>query len=60
MGVYPDLFVKLDFEIAVDQHIRFRDRTFEGISDSGCPPMPEGQPRTYLVNFWPNFAESPI
>ena len=49
-GVHPDFFVKLDFEIAVDQQTRARDRTFEGVLDSGCPPVPAGQPRPYLVN----------
>ena len=34
-GVHPDYFVKLDFEIAVEQQTRARDRTFEGIPDSG-------------------------
>ena len=34
-GVHPDYFVKLDFEIAVDQKTRARDRTFEGVPDSG-------------------------
>ena len=34
-GVHPDYFVKLDFEIAVDQQTRTRDRTFEGVPDSG-------------------------
>ena len=34
-GVHPDYFVKLDFEIAVDQQSRARDRTFEGVPDSG-------------------------
>ena len=35
-GVHPDFFVKLDFEIAVDQQTRAgRDRT----------PVPAGQPR---------------
>ena len=34
-GVHPDYFVKLDFEIAVDQQTRARDRTFEGVRDSG-------------------------
>ena len=34
-GVHPDYFVKLDFEIAVDQQTRARDRTFEGDPDSG-------------------------
>ena len=34
-GVHPDHFVKLDFEIAVDQQTRARDRTFEGVPDSG-------------------------
>ena len=36
-GVHPDYFVKLDFEIAVDQQTRARDRTFEVVPDSGCP-----------------------
>ena len=34
-GGHPDYFVKLDFEIAVDQQTRARDRTFEGVPDSG-------------------------
>ena len=34
-GVRPDYFVKLDFEISVDQQTRARDRTFEGVPDSG-------------------------
>ena len=33
--VHPDYFVKLDFEIAVDQQTRARERTFEGVPDSG-------------------------
>ena len=38
-GVHPDFFVKLDFEIAVDQQTRAHDQTFEGVPDSGCPPI---------------------
>ena len=34
-GVHPDNFVKLDFEIAVDQQTRARDQTFEGVPDCG-------------------------
>ena len=50
-GGHPDyFFVKLDFEIAVDQQTRARDRTFKGTLDSECPPVPAGQPRSYLVN----------
>ena len=49
--VHPDFFVKLDFEIAVDQQIRANDQTFEGVPDSGCRSVPAGQPRPYLVNF---------
>ena len=30
-------FVKLDFEIAVDQKTKAHDQTFEGVPDSGCP-----------------------
>ena len=58
-GVHPDYFVKLDFEIAVDQQTRARDLTFEGVPDSGWSPVPARQPRPYLVNFWLNFAKSP-
>ena len=43
--------MKLDFEIAVDQQTKAHDRTFEGVPDSGCPPVPAGQSRSYLVNF---------
>ena len=52
--------VKLDFEIAVDQQTKVHDQTFEGFPDSGCPPVPAGQPRPYLFNFWLNFAKSPL
>ena len=52
-------FVKLDFEIAVDQKTRARDQTFDGVSDSGYTPVLAGQPRPYLVNLWPNFVKSP-
>ena len=31
VGAQPYFFVKLDFEIAVDQQTRARDRTFEGV-----------------------------
>ena len=34
-GGHPDYFVKLYFEIAVDQQTRARDQTFEGVPDSG-------------------------
>ena len=50
--------VKLNFEIAVDQQTKAHDETFEGVQDSGCRPVPAGQPRPYLVNFWLNFAKS--
>ena len=56
-GVHPDYFVKLDFEIGIDQQTKARDQTFEGVPDSGCPPVPAGQPRPYLVNLWPNFVK---
>ena len=52
------LVVKLDFEIAVDQQTKARNQTFEGVLDFGCPPVPAGQSRPYLVNFWYNFAKS--
>ena len=54
-GVHPDFFVKLYFKIAVDQQTRAHIQTFEGVPDFGCPPVPAGQPRPYLVNF----AKSP-
>ena len=57
--VHPDFFVKLDFEIAVDQQTKAHDGTFEGVPDFGCPPVTAGQPRLYLVNYWLNFAKSP-
>ena len=43
--------MELDSEIAVDQQTKAHDQTFEGVSDSGCLPVPAGQPRPYLVNF---------
>ena len=58
-GGSPDIFVKLDFEIAVEQQTRAHDRTFEGVSDSGCTPVSAGQTRPYFVNFCPYFAKSP-
>ena len=58
-GVHPDFFVKLDFEITVDQQTRACDQTFEGVPDFGCTPVPLGQLRPYLLNLWPNFAKSP-
>ena len=51
-------FVKLDFEIAVDQQTKAHDRTIEGVPDIMCPLVNSGQPRPYLVNFWLNFAKS--
>ena len=53
------LFVKLDFEITVDQQTMTGDPTFEGVPDSDRPPVPTGQPRPYLVPIWPNFGKSP-
>ena len=44
-------FVKLDFEIAVDQQTRTSDRTFEGVPDPNRQTVPAGQPRPY---FGPN------
>ena len=41
--------MKLDFEIAVDQQNKAHDQTFEVVPDSGCPPVPAGQPNPYLV-----------
>ena len=51
-GGSPCFFVvKLDFDIAVDQQTKAHNRTFEVVPDSGCQPVPAGQPRPYLVNF---------
>ena len=50
-GITLMFFVKLDFEIAVDQQTRAHDQTFEGVPDSACPLVPAGQPRPYLLNF---------
>ena len=51
-------FVKLDFEIAVDQQTRTSNQTFAGVPDPDRPPVP-GQPRPYLVPIWPNLTKSP-
>ena len=48
--------MKHDFEIAVDYKLtRACDQILEVVPDYGCPPMPTGQPRPYLVNIWFNF-----
>ena len=52
-------FVILDFEIAVDRQTKAHEQTFEGVTDSGCPPVLAGQPRPYLVKFWLSFAKPP-
>ena len=58
-GVHLDFFVKFDLEIAIDQQTRACDRTFEGVPDSGCPTVPAGQPRPFLVQIMPNYAKTP-
>ena len=52
-------FVKLDFEIAVDQQTRTSDRTFEGVPDPNRQTVTAGQPRPYLVQIRPNLAKYP-
>ena len=52
-------FVKLDFEIAVDQQTKPSDRTFEGVPDPNRQTVPAGQPRPYLVQIRPNLAKYP-
>ena len=52
-------FVKLDFEIAVDQQTKTSDRTFEGVPDANRQTVPAGQPRPYLVQIRPNLAKYP-
>ena len=58
-GVHPDFFVKLGFDIAVDQQTRTSDRTFEGVPDPNRQTVPAGQPRPYLVKIRPNLAKYP-
>ena len=62
--VHPDFFVKLNFEIAVVQQTRARNRIFEGLSGSGCPqdshahvcticgPIPPNHPNMLKTMFW--------
>ena len=52
-------FVKLGFEIAVDQQTRTGDRIFEGVPDPNRQTVPAGQPRPYLVQIRPNVAKYP-
>ena len=58
-GANGYFFVKLDFEIAVDQKTRTSDRTFEGVPDPNRQTVPAGQPRPYLVQIRPNLAKYP-
>ena len=55
--VHPDFLVKLDFKIADDQKFRARDQTIEGVLDSGCPPVPVGQPRPFFGQFLAQFCQ---
>ena len=47
-GVQPKFYVKLDFEIAVDQKGGTYDRTFEGVPNSQCR-ISRGWPRPILA-----------
>ena len=47
--------MKLDFEIAVDQQTRTRDRTFEGIRTLGVCTGAHGTATPIFGKFWPNF-----
>ena len=58
-GANGYFFVKLDFEIAVDQQTRTSDRTFEGVPEPKRQTVPAGQPRPYLVQIRPNLAKYP-
>ena len=58
-GSHGYFFVKLDFEIAVDQQTRTSERTFEGVPDPNRQTVPAGQPRPYLVQIRPNLAKYP-
>ena len=51
--------MKFDLEIAIDQQTRACNRSFEGAPESGCPPVPAGQPRPFLVQIMPIYAQSP-
>ena len=48
-------FVKLDFEIAVDQQTKTSDRTFEGVPDPNRQKVPRGAATTPI--FGPNQAQ---
>ena len=58
-GANGYFFVKLDFEIAVDQQTKTSDQTFEGVPDPNRQKVPAGQPRPYLVQIRPNLAKYP-
>ena len=58
-GANGYFFVKLDFEIEVDQQTKTSDRTFEGVPDPNRQTVPAGQPRPYLVQIRPNLAKYP-
>ena len=58
-GANGYFFVKLDFEIAVDQQTKTSDRTFEAVPDPNRQKVPAGQPRPYLVQIRPNLAKYP-
>ena len=48
-GVQPKFFVKLDFEIAVDQEGETYDQTFEGVANSQCRILCVGRPHPILA-----------
>ena len=48
-GVQPKFYVKLDFEIAVDQKGGTHDQTFEGVPNSQCRILCTGWPRPILA-----------
>ena len=47
--VQPKFYVKLDFEIAVDQKGGTHDQTFEGVPNSQCRILRAGWPRPILA-----------
>ena len=51
VGGHPVFFVKLDFEIAVDQQTKAHNRTLEVIPDSGCPPDSHALICQFLAQF---------
>lgn len=48
-GLQPDFFVKVYFEIAVDQGSKTKNQTFGGVPDPMRPSLPAARPRPVLA-----------